>query len=102
MRTAEIAAYIAAESGNPCAQNYVVSPGNPPYERRARFLGQLSGPWFEIGEQVGQQAGDLVRSVSDVWWEEHLENYGLEETMQALPRYEAQIEALNPGLIQFM
>lgn len=95
-------AYISENSGNPCTANYVVSPGNPPYEPRARFLGQISGSWYAIGEQVGQQAGDLVRSVSDVWWAEHLENYGLESTMQALPRYEAQIEALNPGLIQFM
>lgn len=95
-------AFISKSSGNPCTQNYKVSPGHPPYESRARFLGAVRGSWFEIGQQVGQQAGDLVRWVSDVWWKGHVETYGFEDTMQALPRYEAQIEALNPGLIAFM
>ena len=95
-------AFILETSGNPSTKNYEVSPGHPPYESRARFLGALRGSWFELGVQVGQQAGDLVRWVSDVWWKHHIDTYGLHDTQQALPRYEAQIAALNPNLIQFM
>jgi len=95
-------ACLSESGGNPCTKNYTVSPGHPTYEPRARFLGELSGSWFEIGEQVGSQAGDLVRWVSDVWWEEHLTKYGRDDTMEALSLYEAQIEALDEGLIRFM
>jgi len=95
-------AFLSEESGNPCTKNYQVSPGHPHYESRARFLGEVSGSWFEIGCKVGQQGGDLVRRVSDVWWKQHVETWGFEETMQALPLYEAQLEALNPELIRFM
>jgi len=94
--------YRKGSVGNPCAKHYEVSPGHPPFEPRARFLGVLEGSWYEIGHQIGTKAGDLVRRVSDVWWKEHTEKYGLENTMKALPLYEAQIAALNPDLIEFM
>jgi len=94
--------YLPGPIGNPSTQHYEVSPGHPPYEQRARFLGVLRGSWYEIGHQVGTKAGDLVRWVSDVWWKQHTEKYGLDNTMKALPLYEAQIAALNPELIQFM
>lgn len=77
--------YRKGSVGNPCAKHYEVSPGHPPFEPRARFLGVLEGAWHEIGHQIGTKAGDLVRWVSDVWWKEHTEKYGLENTMKALP-----------------
>ena len=95
-------AHIPDTGGNPCTRNYSVSPGHPPYASRARFLGELSGSWSDLGLQIGTQAGDLVRWVSDVWWKGHTEQFGVDDTMQALPLYEAQVEALNPGLIRFM
>jgi hypothetical protein len=93
---------IPEESGNPSTKNYEVSEGHPPYESRARFLGELSGSFFDIGNQVGSKAGDLVRWVSDVWWKQHLEHYGKADTVQALDLYAAQVEALDPQLIHFM
>jgi len=95
-------AFLSDTSGNPCTEKYQVSPGHPPFAPRARFLGELQGSWFDIGLQVGNQAGDLVRWVSDVWWKGHVEEWGFEDTMQALPLYEAQLEALDPGLIHFV
>jgi len=89
-------------SGNPCARYYQVSPGHPPYAPRSRFLGKLSGSWYEIGRQVGAQAGDLVRWVSDVWWQEHIEKFGFDDTMQGMSLYEDQLVALNPELTKFM
>jgi hypothetical protein len=94
--------YRKGSVGNPCAKHYDVSPGHPPFEPRARFLWALEGAWHEIGHQIGTKAGDLVRWVSDVWWKEHTEKYGLESTMKALPLYEAQTAALNLDLIEFM
>lgn len=43
-----------------------------------------------------------MRSVSDVWWKGHKEEWGFNETVEALPKYEAQLAALNPELIRFM
>ena len=95
-------AFIDENNGSANAPNYAVSPGHPPFEKRARFLGALRGSWYEIGQQIGSQAGDLVRWVSDVWWKEHCQEWGERETLEALPRYAAQIEALDPGLIRYM
>jgi hypothetical protein len=95
-------AILSEKSGNPCTTKYQVSAGHPPFAPRARFLGELVGSWFDLGLQVGNQAGDLVRWVSDVWWKHHVEEWGFEDTIQALPLYESQVEALNPELIRFM
>ena len=94
--------YHVSKTGNPCAKYYHVSEGHPPYTPRTRFLGELSGSWYDIGHQIGVEAGDLVRWVSDVWWKEHIETYGFEDTMKAMSLYEAQVAALNTDLIQFM
>ena len=88
--------------GNPCSHRYQVSPGHPPYASRARFLGELKGAWYDIGHQIGTEAGDLVRWVSDVWWKEHTETYGIADTMQAMSLYETQIAALSSELIEWM
>lgn len=87
---------------NPCAKYYQVSPGHPQYESRSRLLGEIKGSWYDIGHQVGTGAGDLVRWVSDVWWKEHIDKFGFEDTLKAMSLYEAQIAALNPELIKFM
>ena len=90
------------EIGNPCARYYQTSPGHPPYAPRSRFLGELTGSWYEIGNQVGEKAGDLVRWVSDVWWKEHTEKFGFDDTMRAMSLYEAQIAAFDSNLIKLM
>jgi hypothetical protein len=95
-------ATLSPDAGNPFTAQYEVSPGHPPYSPRARFLGELAGSWSEIGVGLGRRAGDLVRLVSDVWWKSHVETWGEAETRQALPVYEAQVEALDPGLVSFM
>ena len=92
----------SSEIGNPCAKHYEIAQGHPQYTPRSRFLGELSGGWYEIGYEVGTKAGDLVRWVSDVWWKEHTEKFGLEDTMKAMSLYEAQISALSSELIEFM
>ncbi len=66
------------------------------------MLGELTGSWFDIGREVGSKAGDLVRWVSDVWWDQHMNNYGKGETLQALDLYGDQVAALDAGLIRFV
>jgi len=90
------------ESGNSCAKHYQVSPGHPPYEPRSRFLGKLGGSWYDIGHQAGEKAGDLVRWVSDVWWKEHVDKFGFDDTMQAMSLYEKQIAAFSADLVELM
>lgn len=89
-------------SGNPCTKNYQVSPGHPPYESRSNFLGKVTGSWYDIGHKVGDKAGNLVRWVSDVWWKEHVDKFGFDDTMQAMSLYEKQIAAMSPDLIKLM
>jgi len=92
----------AGTNDNPYTKHYQVSPGHPRYETRSRFLGELGGSWHDIGHQAGSRAGDLVRWVSDVWWKEHMDRFGLDDTMQAISLYEAQIAALSSELVDFM
>ena len=91
-----------SEGKNPYTQQYQVSDGHPLYTSQARFLGELNGGWYEMGHQVGTKAGDLVRWVSDVWWKEHTQTYGFNDTMQAMSLYQEQVATLNSDLIQFM
>jgi hypothetical protein len=95
-------ALLDPAAGSRATAHYEVSPGHARFEKRARFLGEVTGSWFDIGRQVGQQAGDLVRWVSDVWWKEHSDRYGRQDTLEALALYEAQVAALDEGLIRFM
>ena len=55
-----------------------------------------------MGFQLGEKSGDLCRWVSDAWWKEQTEKYGVENTQEAMKLYEAQIKAFNPHLIDFM
>jgi len=84
------------------AHRYVHSKGYPPFPDRARFIGALTGSWYEIGVQFGQRSGDETRCVSDIWWKDECDMFGKEETLKAMALYEAQIAALDPGLVQFM
>jgi hypothetical protein len=92
----------SSNSGNPYTQYYQVSQGHPHYETHSRFLGKLTGSWYDIGYQIGIKSGDLVRWVSDVWWKEHIGKYGIDDTMKAMSLYEAQIAMLDTNLIKFM
>lgn len=84
------------------AYGYVHSSGYPPFPDRAKFLGTLTGSWYEMGKKFGARSGDLARCVSDIWWKEQCDKYGRAETLKAMDLYEAQIFALDPRQIDFM
>ena len=87
---------------NVMADRYVHSEGYPPFPNRTRFIGTLTGDWYEMGLQFGSRSGDAVRCVSDIWWKTQCEMWGRDETLKAIGLYEAQIQALDPNLVAFM
>ncbi len=87
---------------NVMVDHYVHSEGYPPFPDRARFIGTLEGGWFEMGRTFGARSGDAVRCVSDIWWKQQCTLWGKAETLKAMELYEAQIRALDPGLVAFM
>lgn len=84
------------------AHRYVVSEGFPPIPDRARFVGVLTGSWFDMGQALGARAGDGVRCTSDIWWKRVCDKKGKANTLKAMTRYEEQIAALDPNQIEFI
>jgi hypothetical protein len=84
------------------AYRYEHSKGFPQFPDRANFIGTLQGNWYQMGRQFGEKAGQSTRYVSDNWWKAECELWGKAETLKAFALYEAQIEALHPGLVDFM
>jgi len=93
---------IQTASGNVAVDKYIVPEGFPKIPPHARFIGNIKGTWYEMGLQLGEKSGDLCRWVSDAWWKEQTEKYGVENTREAMKLYEAQIKAFNPHFIDFM
>ena len=84
------------------AYRYSHSDGYPPFSDRAKFIGTLSGSWYEMGRQFGERSGEMTLYVSDIWWEDTCRMWGREVSLKAFGLYEAQIEALDSGLVEFM
>jgi hypothetical protein len=78
-------------------------PGYPPFEPHARYLGELSGSWREIGEQYGQRAGDLIRMVFEGWFTEVVHIQGSTQAVREYVRQEEQYyQALAPEALELM
>ena len=84
------------------AYKYAHTEGYPPFPDRVKFIGVLTGSWYQMGVQFAKRSGDATRCVSDIWWKDECEMFGKEETLKAMKLYEAQIAALDPNLIDFM
>jgi hypothetical protein len=84
------------------AYRYVNAEGYPPFPDRAKWVGTLSGSWYEMGIKLGLRSGDPVRCTSDIWWKKLCEEKGLEDTLKAMKLYESQIAALDPNQIDFL
>jgi hypothetical protein len=98
----EIAGRFVPGGRNVEAHRYIVSEGYPPIPDRPKFVGLLSGTWFEMGKALGERAGDRVRCTSDIWWTKICDKKGLECTLQAMNLYERQIVALDQNQIDFL
>lgn len=82
---------------------YEVKPGFPHYDGHARYIGELSGTWEEMGIQYGERAGDLMRFVFDGYFEEQLDSVGDADLALENGRKFAQfLEMYCPEAVQFM
>src|SRR5436190_37074 len=82
---------------------YSVYPGYPSYEPHARYLGELTGSWSEIGVQYGERAGDLIRMVFEGWFTEVVHIQGSAETVREYVHQQEQYyKALAPEALQLM
>ena len=84
------------------AYRYVHSEDYPPLPDRAKFIGVLTGTWYQMGVDLGQRSEDLTRYTCEIWWEEECEKFGKTETLKAAKLYEAAIADLDPNQIDFM
>ena len=88
---------------NSMIQDYYFDPGYPAYDQHPRWLGELSGSWYQIGEQYGQRAGDFIRMVFEGWYRQHIGKYPNTQAMlNYLHQIEAYYEDLCPEALQMM
>jgi hypothetical protein len=88
---------------NSMIQDYYFDPGYPSYDNHPRWLGELSGSWYQIGEQYGQRAGDFIRYVFEGWYRQHIGKYPNTQAMlNYLHQIEAYYEDLCPEALQMM
>lgn len=82
---------------------YFLEHGYPAYEPHPRYLGELSGSWYQMGRQYGERAGDLIRMVYEGWYRELLPIQGSSTTMTAyLGQQEKYYEFLLPEALEMM
>ena len=82
---------------------YEVKPGFPHYDDHARYIGELSGTWEEMGIQYGERAGDLMRIVYDGYYEEEYATVGDADLILTNARkFVAFLEMYCPEAVQFM
>ncbi len=82
--------------------NYPVPDGYPNFESRTRYIGNLSGTWYEMGTQYGRRANDLINNVADYILSRALDVYGVEHLKEDLARYGEAIQDYSPEMIRFM
>ena len=92
----------SAGGRNVVAHKYMHSKGYPPFPDRAKFIGTLTGNWYDMGKRFGERSGAEVRFVSDILWAEQCDKWGKVETLRAMGLYKKQIQEFDPGMIEFM
>jgi hypothetical protein len=74
----------------------------PPFDTNAQWLGVLEGSWYKIGEKLGKGVRDRINYTFDAWYSICEEQYGKDNTLSFLEKYEEQIRLFNPDFIDFM
>lgn len=72
------------------------------FEERPRFIGELSGSWYEMGVKYGKSCAELITASTDYWWGNMMERKGLDNTVRAMKRYIDQVNALDPTQIELL
>ncbi|MFH0848811.1 MAG: hypothetical protein V1857_04855 [archaeon] len=89
--------------GNTKIHLYGGKSGNQlPFPARARWLGELSGTWRDIGAEYGRKSGDYVRLVFDASFKSSQEKMELAHILSDLSRYAKQVQLLTPQALEFL
>lgn len=72
------------------------------FSDKARWLGELSGTWYEIGLAIGGQCSDMIAASTDYWWESMCQSKGLEATISAMDAYIRQVDMLDPTQLELL
>jgi hypothetical protein len=82
---------------------YDLAEGYPAYDPHPRYLGEISGSWYNMGRQYGERAADLIRMVYEGWYRELIAIQGTPENMLGyLHEQQTYYEALLPEGLEFM
>ena len=88
---------------NGVLDKYYVQPGYPPYPEHARYIGDLTGTWFEMGVQYGERAGDYVRLVFEGYYDQIFRVVGDSEKMLSDGRlFGEYLAKLVPEAVEFL
>ncbi len=67
-----------------------------PFNSKAKWVGELSGSWHDMGVRIGESCREMIAASTDYWWIQMCEKKGLEKTRQAMKRYLEEVDALDP------
>lgn len=88
---------------NEAIDYYYVRPGYPKYSTHARYIGELSGTWYEMGLQYGQRAGDLVRLVFEGYYDDIYNTIRNEDKIVTdARRFGQYLSQILPEAVEFM
>ncbi len=82
---------------------YYLKTGYPAYPAHPRYLGELSGSWYQIGYQYGDKAGDLIRLVYEGWYDEIIAVQGTNQNiLDYIHQEDTYYKALVPEALEMM
>ncbi|MGM9662456.1 MAG: hypothetical protein ACI3WR_05130 [Oscillospiraceae bacterium] len=76
--------------------------GALPYADKAKWVGNLSGSWYDMGLTIGRSCGEMMASSTDYWWGQMCEKKGRQATEEAMEKYLEAIDALDPTQIDLL
>ena len=69
---------------------------------KAKWVGIVSGEWYDIGVRIGSETADMIAASTDYWWKDAASSRGVKETIAACDEYIKQIDALDPTQIELL
>lgn len=76
--------------------------GQLAFADKARWVGELSGSWYEMGLKIGTTCKDMILASTDYWWKNMCTQKGAKESIFAMEAYKRQVEMLDPTQIELL
>jgi len=81
---------------------YHRNPGVPTCPDRVRFLGELSGSWYEMGCQYGERARDYIGHVFDDTFRDLTSEHSVDTLLSGVDMYHRALAPLSLQSVEFM